>query len=111
MHDCIFCKIIKNEIQSNIIYNGKLSIAFEDINPQAPHHIVIIPKRHMVAISEADKNELEEIFSAVDIIAKQLNINDSGFRLVVNQGKDAGQFVPHLHFHLLGGRKLNWPPG
>jgi histidine triad (HIT) family protein len=109
--DCLFCKIAKHELKSEIVLENDTVAAFRDINPQAPQHILVIPKRHINAAAEATKEELSSIFAAADKVAEQLKIKASGFRMVFNQGKAAGQAVPHLHLHVLGGRGLNWPPG
>ncbi len=111
MNNCLFCKIANKEIKSNIVHDGKLVLAFSDINPQAPQHILVIPKRHVNSPDEANKDELAELFSTAVKIADDLKIKDPGYRIVINQGPDAGQAVPHLHLHVIGGRKLNWPPG
>lgn len=112
----IFSKIIRKEIPAKIIFENEQVLAFHDINPQAPVHILIIPKvTEIESIKNFEKEKhgaiLIELFSAVNIIAKEMNIYDSGFRIVINNGADAGQEVPHLHIHLLGGRKFNWPAG
>jgi histidine triad (HIT) family protein len=114
MEGCLFCKIINKEIKGEIIYEDDLVIAFKDINPQAPVHVLLIPKKHISGLSEIqeeDKLLLGHIPFVVKNIAKDRGIFDSGFRVVVNSGPDAGQAVDHLHFHVLGGRKLTWPPG
>lgn len=111
--DCIFCKIVKKEIKSNIVYEDNKLIAFEDTNPQAPVHILIIPKKHIESLNEIDEEDLEvlgEIQMLAKKISKEKNLKD-GFRLVLNTGPLAGQSVNHLHYHLLGGRRFSWPPG
>ena len=114
MEDCIFCKIIKSEIPSDKVYEDDKVLAFRDINPEAPVHIVIIPKKHIVSLNEVSKENLE-ILSHILLVAKNIaaqnRIDETGYRLVNNCGTDGGQTVPHLHFHLLGGRNLSWPPG
>ena len=107
---CIFCKIAGKEIKSSIVHETKKVMAFDDIAPQAPVHVVVIPKEHILEISGL-KDVLAEIFKAIAEIAKKKGIQDTGYRVVMNKGKEAGQAVEHLHFHLLGGRPLNWPPG
>ena len=107
---CIFCKIANKEINSSIIHETEKIIAFDDIAPQAPVHVVIIPKSHILDVPGL-KEVLGDIFSAVDKVAGIKGVKDSGFRVVMNKGKDAGQAVDHVHFHLLGGRPLKWPPG
>jgi histidine triad (HIT) family protein len=107
---CIFCKIANKEIKSSIVHETGKVIAFDDIAPQAPVHVVIIPKKHILDVSGLNE-VLEDIFSAVDQVAGIKGVRDSGFRVVMNKGMSAGQAIDHLHFHLLGGRSLKWPPG
>lgn len=110
MNDCIFCKIINKEIPSNIVYEDEDILAFRDINPVAPVHILIIPKKHfksILEIEEQDKELIGKIHLTINKIAKQEKIDESGFRIVVNCGKDGGQEVGHLHFHLIGGKELS----
>ncbi len=112
--DCIFCKIIKGEIPAKLIYQDDDIVAFRDINPQAPTHVLIIPKKHIERISditEQDANLIGKLVLVGKKIAQDEGITDSGFRLVFNNNKDAGQAVFHIHLHLLGGRKFSWPPG
>lgn len=113
--DCIFCKIINKVIASKIVYEDDSVIAFNDINPQAPVHIVIIPKFHIESILDLNKNNAEcflgNMFLAASKIAKDHSVDASGFRIVINNGHNAGQAVSHLHLHLLGGRPMKWPPG
>ena len=112
--DCLFCKIAKGEIKSKIVYENDSTLAFEDIDPKAPTHILVIPKRHIEKISDLNqqnKNIVAELVMAANEIAKKKNIAAPGYRLVLNCGPDAGQAVFHIHLHLLGGRKMNWPPG
>ena len=107
--DCIFCKIINGEIPCKKIYESETVLAFHDINPKAPVHALIIPKIHVQDINSLNHKHsqfIEDIFSSIPEIAKELNVFDSGYRIVVNNGKDSGQEVFHLHFHLLGGAKL-----
>lgn len=108
--NCIFCKIAGKEIKSKIVFESEGIIAFDDIAPQAPVHVVIIPRRHVEDI-EGLKDDLGGIFKAIDEVSKIKGLESGGYRIVMNKGKDSGQAVDHLHFHLLGGRKLNWPPG
>ncbi len=107
MEDCIFCKIINREIPSDTVYEDENILAFRDINPQAPIHIVVIPKKHMTSVLEADKETIGTIFEAINKIAKQEKIDEKGFRVITNCGENAGQTVKHLHFHILAGSKLN----
>lgn len=108
---CLFCKIVKKEIPSNIVEEDEHFVAFRDINPQAPTHVLVIPKEHIANISEADEAEaLGKLFKKACDIARQERLHN-GFRVVVNTGDDGGQTVHHLHVHVLGGRRLSWPPG
>lgn len=112
----IFQKIINREIPAPLVYEDDLVAAFNDINPQAPTHILIVPKKVIPRVGEAapeDQAALGALLLAAGKIAEQLDIKDrsKGFRLVINHGKDAGETVPHLHVHLLAGRALDWPPG
>lgn len=114
MEECLFCGIVKKEIESKIVYEDSDLLAFRDINPQAPVHLLIIPKKHISGINklgEEDKKLVGKIYLVAKQMAQQQSVYQCGFRIVVNSGPDAGQAVPHLHFHLLGGRKLGWPPG
>lgn len=109
MEDCLFCKIIKREIPSNTVYEDEEILAFRDINPVAPVHVLVIPKKHissLVDLKPEDEALVGRIYSVINKIAKQENVFESGFRVVVNCGEDGGQEVKHLHFHLLGGKKL-----
>ncbi len=114
MENCIFCKIIKKDIPATIIYEDDLITVFEDINPKAPVHILLIPKEHFASLNEIpeDKKELiGHILLKAKGIAHEKSIADKGYRLVLNTGRDSGQDVHHIHFHLLGGRQMSWPPG
>ncbi len=109
MDDCIFCKIIKGEIPSEKVYEDEDILAFKDINPAAPIHILVIPKKHINSLLELEDEDYElvgKIQRTINKLAKQLEIEEEGFRVIVNCGKDAGQEVMHLHYHLLAGRKL-----
>ena len=111
---CIFCKIIKKEIPSKIVFEDNKVLAFEDIKPQAPVHIVIVPKAHVEKLSDIKEENITiagRLILTANTIAKEKNINQSGYRTVFNCGRDAGQAVSHLHMHLLGGRAFGWPPG
>jgi histidine triad (HIT) family protein len=111
----IFSKIINKEIPANIVFESETILAFKDINPQAPVHILIIPKVEIPKVTDLKGKEhgklLGQMVDAANTIAKDMGIADDGFRLVFNCGNNAGQEVYHLHMHLLGGRKMNWPPG
>lgn len=114
MSDCLFCKIIEKTIPAKIVYEDEQALAFEDINPQAPVHILVIPKKHIPTIldlEEEDNNRLGHVFKVANKIAKDKGIADRGFRLVTNCNPESGQTVYHIHFHLLGGRPMHWPPG
>lgn len=114
MSDCIFCKIANGEIPSEKVFESANVLAFKDINPEAPIHIVIIPRKHIESVNhieDQDVNIIGEVFQAAKEIAKHLGIADDGYRIVTNCGEKAGQTVKHLHYHLLGGRDLKWPPG
>ena len=109
----IFSKIIAREIPADIVYEDELCLAFRDINPQAPTHILVIPKKEIVSLSDlSDEDEMVmgRCMIVVQKVAAQEGL-DGGFRLICNSGDDGGQEVPHIHFHVLGGRKLTWPPG
>ena len=109
MDDCIFCKIVKGEIPSEKVYEDDKVLAFKDINPAAPIHVLVIPKEHVqdvLGIKPENKEMILDIFFAINKIAKQLGIEKDGFRIINNCGKDAGQEVMHLHFHLLAGGKM-----
>jgi histidine triad (HIT) family protein len=112
--ECIFCRIIRKEIPSNIVYEDDNIIAFKDINPQAPVHLLVVPKKHipnLLEVEEKDSFLILEITRVIKELAKTYNIDDKGFRVVINTGDEGGQTVHHLHFHLLGGRFMTWPPG
>lgn len=114
MSDCIFCKIGAKQIQAMVVFEDNDLIAFRDINPQAPVHILIIPKKHYTSMNdftEADSGLIGRMVLAAKQIAKQEKIGDSGYRLIINTGHNGGQSVSHIHLHLLGGRQLGWPPG
>ncbi|MCT4605283.1 MAG: histidine triad nucleotide-binding protein [Marinisporobacter sp.] len=113
MADCIFCKIASKEIPSKVVYEDDCMMAFHDIEPQAPTHVVVIPKEHIASldeISKEHKNLLGHILLCIKDIAKALDLKE-GYRIVSNCGALGGQTVGHIHFHLLGGRQLQWPPG
>ncbi len=112
--DCIFCKIAKKQLEAETVLEDEDVIVLNDINPQAPVHLLVIPRVHVCSVMEIDKlgkDKLFRIFKIIEKLAKDLDLLNNGFRVVTNTGKDAGQSVDHLHFHLLGKRKLNWPPG
>ena len=111
---CLFCRIVRKDIQSKIVFENSQILAFEDVNPQAPVHILIIPKEHIEKVSDLTGRDAETVgrlvLAAKDIADKK-GVRESGYRIVMNCNKDAGQAVFHLHLHLLGGRKFSWPPG
>ena len=110
---CLFCKIAAGEIPSKKAYEDEKVFAFYDIDPQAPVHILVIPKEHIQSVSQITPENQEivgHIFTVIAKLAQELNLED-GYRVVSNVGEQGGQSVPHLHFHLLGGRNLSWPPG
>lgn len=109
--DCIFCKLANKEIPTNLIYEDDQVVAFNDLNPVAPVHVLIVPKEHKLNLSaydQADEQLLGHILTTAAHIAKELGLEESGYRVITNAGPDAGQSVMHTHFHLLGGRKLNF---
>lgn len=113
MSDCLFCKIINKEIPAEIVYQDKDVVAFKDINPQAPVHILVVPVKHIDQLTNPEatnKQILGAIFSVIQKLAKDMEL-ENGFRVVVNCGPQAGQTVYHIHFHLLAKRPMNWPPG
>jgi histidine triad (HIT) family protein len=112
--DCLFCGIIKGDLTGDIVYRDKSVIAFKDINPKAPVHILIVPRKHvptLLDLEKADKGLIGDVFCVASQLAKDQGISQDGFRVVINCGAGAGQSVFHIHFHLLGGRSLTWPPG
>ncbi len=114
MSDCLFCDIVKKKVKANFIFESKELLAFEDIRPQAPIHILIIPKKHIPTLNdlkEEDKAMMGELFLTAKEIARAQGISATGYRTVFNCNHDSGQAVYHLHLHVLGGRKMSWPPG
>ena len=114
MSDCLFCGIVEGTIKANIVYQNDLVVAFKDIGPKAPVHVLIIPRKHIVGVLDITLDDgavIAEIFQVAARLAREFGIADSGFRVVVNSGPDSGQSVFHLHYHLLGGRQMSWPPG
>lgn len=106
---CIFCKIINKEIPSNVVLENKRFLAFYDINPKAPAHILVIPKIHVESFNEVTPKTMKKMTKFMQEVAKEAGVEQSGYRLITNIGEDGGQEVKHLHFHLLGGAKLAWP--
>ncbi|BDR67807.1 histidine triad nucleotide-binding protein [Clostridium tetani] len=114
MENCIFCKIVKGDIPSEKVYEDELILAFKDISPSAPTHVLVIPKKHIKNLNELSDNDakiISHIYIKIKELAQQLDINEKGYRVVTNCGEQGGQTVEHIHFHLLGGRNLQWPPG
>ncbi len=114
MEDCLFCKIARQEIKARLVYEDEEVVAFDDINPQAPVHSLVIPRKHipsMNQLSEGEERLLGKVLTAARKLAEAKGIHQKGYRLVVNTNAEAGQTVFHLHVHLLGGRAMHWPPG
>jgi len=114
MEQCIFCRIAGKEIPANAVYEDETLLAFRDVSPQAPTHILVIPKQHYRNLPEllrADPAVAGYMLCAVEKIAAELGLEEKGFRVVINTGKEGGQTVEHVHMHLLAGRNLGWPPG
>lgn len=114
MSDCLFCGIVDGRVKANLVHQDDAVVAFKDISPKAPVHILIIPRKHLVSVSdiaETDRALVGQIFQVAAKLAREHGIADRGYRVVVNSGADAGQSVFHLHYHLLGGRQMTWPPG
>ena len=113
-HQCLFCRIAAGEIPAELVHSDQDLVAFRDINPQAPTHILIIPRKHIASVSDLSPEDAEimgKLFLAAKDLARGEGIEDGGYRMVVNAGSDAGQTVFHIHLHLLGGRGMGWPPG
>jgi len=114
MSDCLFCQIVEGAIPANTLYENEHAMAFDDINPQARVHMLVIPKRHVVSLddtNETDATLLGQLMVVCAKMAREREIAGSGYRVVANTGRRAGQSVFHLHFHVLGGRQFEWPPG
>lgn len=112
--DCIFCRIAAGEVNANVVHTDDDTVAFRDINPQASTHVLVIPRRHIPsvnAIEDADAELVGKLYRVAAAIAREDGVATSGYRLVMNNGPDAGQSVDHIHLHVLGGRSLAWPPG
>lgn len=111
--DCLFCRIVAGEVPATVVHETERTVAFRDVTPQAPTHVLVVPREHHVdlaAVSDADPALLGEVLATAVAVARQEGL-DGGYRLVANTGPDAGQSVHHLHVHVLGGRALGWPPG
>ncbi len=112
--DCLFCRIVAGEIPAKLAHEDDLAVAFHDINPQAPVHVLVIPREHVASAAELGPGSgslLERLFEVAVQVARDTGVADAGYRIVTNVGDDAGQSVHHLHLHVLGGRRLGWPPG
>jgi histidine triad (HIT) family protein len=111
---CLFCRIVNGSIPARLAHQDDQTLAFHDIDPRAPVHVLIIPRKHIAAVDqlrEGDAEIMGQLFMVARRLARELGVADSGYRMVVNNGRDAGQSVDHIHMHLLGGRPLKWPPG
>jgi histidine triad (HIT) family protein len=114
VNSCLFCRIVEGTIPADIVFQDEHALAFRDINPQAPIHILIIPKRHVASLHDSapeDGDLLAHLLLLCKKIAHRQGLGESGYRVVTNVGRDAGQTVLHMHLHVLGGRHLSWPPG
>jgi histidine triad (HIT) family protein len=114
MSDCIFCKIVARQIPAEILFEDETVVAFADIHPQSPTHILVIPRKHIPRLCEArteDAGLIANVFLVIQHLVGKFGLAAAGYRVVVNDGAAAGQAVDHLHFHVLGGRSFNWPPG
>lgn len=114
MENCIFCKIVQGEIPSNKVYEDEYLIAFKDLSPVAPEHVLIVPKVHIDSLNEVDESHkalLGHLWITASKIAALLGVAENGYRIVNNCGTEGGQTVGHIHFHLMGGRTMKWPPG
>ena len=115
MADCLFCRIVAGEIPATIVKRNEHAVAFRDIDPRAPTHVLVIPTSHVPAVRDARGDEGERMMGRLlgfaAEVASELGLDAGGYRIVTNTGKEAGQSVDHLHFHLLGGRRMSWPPG
>ena len=112
--DCLFCRIVDGEIPARFVHRDERVVAFHDVNPQAPVHVLVVPVRHVTSLSTLTAGDAELLAAMVEVIqvvTRQTDIAESGFRTVANTGADGGQTVDHLHLHVLGGRRLTWPPG
>jgi histidine triad (HIT) family protein len=112
--DCLFCRIVAGEIPADMVFQDERSLAFRDINPQAPVHVLVIPREHIESLDDAGQRDealLGHLLRVAARVANEQGLSDSGYRTIVNTGAGAGQSVFHLHLHVIGGRSLNWPPG
>ena len=114
MADCLFCKIARHEIPARIVHEDEDAVAFDDIDPQAPVHVLVVPRRHVPSLNDLapeDDALLGKLQRVAALVAAKRGLAESGWRLVANVGRDANQIVPHVHLHVLGGRRMGWPPG
>ena len=114
MHECVFCNIISKKMPAEFVYEDERIVAFRDINPQAPVHVLIVPRKHIETtndVGEADKDLIGDMILVAKKVAEQEGVAESGYRLVMNCNENSGQEIYHLHLHLLGGRRMTWPPG
>ena len=111
MTDCLFCRIVREEIPAKLVAQNDDAIAFRDIDPRAPVHVLIVPREHVASMTDADPVTLGAVLSLAADVARQEGVTETGYRVVINTGEHAGQTVHHLHAHLLGGRDMAWPPG
>ncbi len=114
MEHCLFCGIVEGKVNASFVYRDQDIVAFKDINPKAPVHVLIIPRKHIPGVLDIEPGDaplIGKIFHVAAKLARDLGVAESGFRIVVNSGADSGQSVFHLHYHLLGGRRMSWPPG
>jgi histidine triad (HIT) family protein len=112
--NCIFCRIAAGEVDATIVHEGEHTIAFRDLDPKAPVHVLVIPRRHIASVNdigEAERDVMGELFLSARAVAEKEGVAAGGYRVVMNTGSDAGQSVDHAHLHVLGGRRLAWPPG
>ncbi len=112
--DCLFCRIVRRELAAAVLFETDRVLAFEDIRPKAPVHVLVIPKRHFASLNDAPEGSealLGELLLAARRAAREKGVAESGYRVVLNTGRNSGQEVPHIHFHVVGGRPLHWPPG
>jgi histidine triad (HIT) family protein len=112
--DCLFCRIVAGDVPAEIVHSSELAVAFRDLNPQAPVHVLVVPRRHIDNAGELEPDDAEAlggVFAAARQVAEEAELAERGYRLVFNVGEDASNSVPHLHLHVLGGRRLAWPPG
>lgn len=111
---CLFCRIVSGEVPARLVHQDEVVVAFNDVNPQAPTHLLVVPTQHIASaadLTEADAPLLGRLFDVAARLARQAGVAESGYRMVANTGRDGGQTIDHLHFHLLGGRPFGWPPG